>query len=104
MELIIASSTTDNAVTVNVTGEVDVANADGLRDKINEAFTDGVTSVLVNLEKCSYIDSTGIGVLVGAATKASELDVKFSVVKPQPNVLRVFTLLGVDKQLNVVEA
>ena len=104
MELIIASSATDNDVTVSVTGEVDVANADGLRDKIDGAFEDGATSVVVDLEKCSYIDSTGIGVLVGAATKASELDVEFSVVKPQANVLRVFTLLGVDEQLNVVEA
>ena len=49
----------------------------------------------------AYIDSTGIGVLVGAAHRAQESGSVLVVANPQKNVERVFSLLGVDKDLNV---
>lgn len=104
MELTIASSVENDVVTLKVAGEVDVANADVLRDKIDEAMASGIKQLNCDMSQLSYIDSTGIGVLVGAATRAEEKSVQFKVCYPQPNVLRVLTLLGVDKQLQVVEA
>ena len=51
----------------------------------------------------SYIDSTGIGVLVGIAHRAQEIQAVFVVAHPQKNVARVFDLLGVTEDLNVRE-
>ncbi|MEE1273809.1 MAG: STAS domain-containing protein [Olegusella sp.] len=47
------------------------------------------------------MDSTGIGVLVGAAHEASDAGVAFAVVNPQRNVARVLTLLDVADKLGV---
>ena len=97
------SVTVDNGV-VRVTGEVDVSNADELRSALAGELGAGAASVSVDLSEVPYIDSTGIGVLVGAAHHAAEKGVSFEVVRPQKNVARVLGLLGVSADLNVREA
>lgn len=97
------SVTVDNGV-VRVTGEVDVSNADELRSALSGELEAGAASVSVDLSEVPYIDSTGIGVLVGAAHHAAEKGVSFEVVRPQKNVARVLGLLGVSADLNVREA
>ena len=51
-----------------------------------------------------YIDSTGIGVLVGAAHRVAEAGGMLVVARPQRNVARVLGLLGVQADLNIREA
>lgn len=91
----------DETMRLAVVGEVDVSCADDLRDALDQCLDEGPASLEVDLSETSYIDSTGIGVLVGAAVRASEANTSFSVVSPQRNVARVLTLLGVDEKLGV---
>lgn len=86
---------------VLVDGEVDVSNADQLRTVLDGRVEDAPTELVVDLSKVPYIDSTGIGVLVGAAHRAAEKNVRFEVANPQRNVERVLGLLGVSNDLNV---
>lgn len=86
---------------VLVDGEVDVSNADQLRTVLDGRIEDAPTELVVDLSKVPYIDSTGIGVLVGAAHRAAEKNVRFEVANPQRNVERVLGLLGVSNDLNV---
>ena len=97
------SITVDNTV-VSVEGEVDVSNADELRSALDRQLESNVSELSVDLSQVPYIDSTGIGVLVGTAHRAGERDVRFEVVRPQRNVARVLGLLGVSADLNVREA
>lgn len=101
MSLSISSQTLNNKVTVDVVGEVDVSNADELRAALNAAAQAGCDSVEVDVEQVSYIDSTGIGVLVGAAHRFSDAGVAFGVLHPQRNVERVLSMLGVSEELGV---
>ncbi|MBR2834880.1 MAG: STAS domain-containing protein [Coriobacteriales bacterium] len=97
MELDVTVTLDPQETFVYVTGEVDVSNADVLRNGIDDAFgVPQVRSVGVDLSEVPYIDSTGIGVLVGAKHKADELGCEFKVIKPQDNVARIMSLLGVD--------
>ncbi len=101
MALEISSEITDAKVIIHIEGEVDVSNASELRDALDTALADGVKEVEADFAEVAYIDSTGIGVLVGAAHRAQESGSVLVVANPQKNVERVFTLLGVDKDLNV---
>ena len=101
MALEISSEITDATVIIHIEGEVDVSNASELRDALDTALADGVKEVEADFAEVAYIDSTGIGVLVGAAHRAQESGSVLVVANPQKNVERVFTLLGVDKDLNV---
>lgn len=86
---------------VAVAGEVDVSNADQLRAALDERLGADAPEISVDLSEVPYIDSTGIGVLVGAAHRCAERGVGFEVVEPQRNVARVLGLLGVSGDLNV---
>lgn len=101
MDLSITSAEKVGKTLVTVVGEVDVSNAGELREAVDSALEAAPAEVSVDLAEVSYIDSTGIGVLVGAATRAQEAGVAFSVAHPQTNVKRVLGLLGVERQLNV---
>ena len=103
MDLSIKTSETDGTSRVAVTGEVDVSNAAKLREAVDGALAAGAERVEVDLGEVSYIDSTGIGVLVGAAHRAEEGGVAFEVANPQRNVRRVLGLLGVERELHVGE-
>ena len=101
MALDLKCTRTDGLTTINVIGEVDVSNTDQLRGALDEAFASDAETVRVDLSSASYIDSTGIGVLVGAAHRAGEVGVTLEVANPQRNVERVLALLGVDDKLGI---
>lgn len=101
MSLTTSITSTGDARRVSVAGEVDVSNAPELREVIDAVIIDGVSSVSVDIADVSYIDSTGIGVLVGAAHRAADAGVAFAVTNPQRNVSRILSMLGMDDELNV---
>ena len=102
MSLTITTDQTDELATIQIEGEVDVSCADDLREELTLALDAAPACVAVDLSSMPYIDSTGIGVLVGFAHRATDEGVAFSLMNPQPNVLRVLSLLGVRDELNVV--
>jgi anti-sigma B factor antagonist len=94
-------NTSVDAACVLVEGEVDVSNADELRNAVDAALALDAPEVTVDLSQVPYIDSTGIGVLVGAAHRAADAGKKLVVASPQKNVARVLGLLGVADDLNI---
>ena len=71
---------------------------------INAKLPETTGELVVDLADVPYIDSTGIGVLVGAAHRAQEQGATLVVAHPQRNVARVLGMLGVEKDLNIREA
>ena len=100
MQLEIESIEEGGTITVSVAGEIDVSNADEMRDAIEAAFEQEPEAIAIDLAEAPYIDSTGIGVLVGAAQRAEESACSFSVENAHRNILRVMSLLGVAEELN----
>lgn len=98
-----ATESGDTSSVVAVTGEVDVSNAARLREALDARLADHVAELVVDLSEVSYIDSTGIGVLVGTAHRAEEQGARFEVARPQKNVARVLGLLGVSEELHLTE-
>ena len=89
---------------VSVSGDVDVSCADELRTKLQDALSDNIKQLIIDIEHMSYIDSTGIGVLVGAAHQATTCGVSTQVVHPQRNVLRILSMLGVCEELGISQS
>lgn len=101
MSLSITTATEADRTVVSAEGEIDVSNASSLRDALDAAIAAGAKEVDCDLAQVPYIDSTGIGVLVGAAHRAKEADGRLVVRHPQRNVGRVLSLLGVTDELNI---
>ena len=101
---ITTTQTEDGRARVTVEGEIDVSCADELRDALDAALATGNTGIEVDLAQVPYIDSTGIGVLVGAAHRALDAGSRLVVVGAQRNVSRIFGLLGIDRELGLSSA
>ena len=103
MALTIDTTTTmDGQARIAVAGEVDVSCAHELRTAIDAALAaEGAGDVEVDLAQVPYIDSTGIGVLVGAVQKAADAGVTLRVSNVQRNVRRVLDMLGIASDLGL---
>ena len=103
MALSITTSEENGGVFVEVEGEIDVSNAAELRSALDEALKSAIYDIEIDFSKVSYIDSTGIGVLVGFSHRANAARIAFRISNTQPSVLRVLRLLGVEDELNARE-
>ena len=95
MSINISTTPTEGGCRVAVAGEGDV---------LDEQLSSGKGSLAIDLAEVPYIDSTGLCGMVGAAHRAKETGRTLSVERPQRNVARVLSLLGVGADLNVTGA
>ena len=82
---------------VEVKGEIDVYTAPKLREKLIELVSEGSYNVVVNLEGVDFLDSTGLGVLVGALKRVKAHDGSLSLVCTQDKIIKIFKITGLTK-------
>ena len=97
MELGIDVRRVDSAAVVDVKGEIDVYTAPKLREKLIELVSEGTYRVVVNLEGVDFLDSTGLGVLVGALNRVKAHDGSLALVCTQDKILKIFKITGLTK-------
>ncbi len=97
MELDIRSERENDMCAVSLDGEVDVYTAPRLKEELVSVIDAGCVNVIVDLEKVGFIDSSGLGVLVGALRRARERDGVVRIVCTRDNILKIFRITGLDK-------
>ena len=85
---------------LQVTGEVDVYTAPMLRDQIRELSAKGAVHVIADLGRVDFLDSTGLGALVGGLKRLREADGSLALVISTPRILRIFQITGLAKALS----
>lgn len=89
-------------VVLSVIGEVDLHTGPELRSAVRSAFANPQTKQLrVDLGGVSFLDSTGVSALVAGHGEAKERGVTLVVTNPQPQVLKVLRIVGLDDVLGV---
>ena len=83
-------------VDVQVEGELDLAVADEL-DEVLTAAVGESERVLVGLERCEFIDSSGIAVILRAHTRMEEAGHRLAVYAPAAQVLRILSMTGLTR-------
>ncbi len=86
---------------LSVEGDLDLASAPSLKWALADLQSSGRRHVVVDLSKVSFIDSTALGVLVGAQ-RAMDKGVRLAVACSEENVLRIFELTGLDGMFEIV--
>lgn len=97
MELSLASHDTAGHTVVEVHGEVDVYTAPVLRERLVELVDGGVRSVVVDLGRVDFLDSTGLGVLVGAQKRLRTVGGTLSLVCAKEPLLKIFRITALDQ-------
>jgi anti-sigma B factor antagonist len=91
----------DGATVVGVVGEVDVATAPTLRDRLDTVVTTGDGAVVVDLAGVTFIDSTGLGVLIGARKRCADEGRQLRIVVGEPRILKVFEITGLTELFSI---
>jgi anti-sigma B factor antagonist len=87
-----------------VKGEVDVYTAPRLREKLVELVSHGSQHLIVDLEGVDFLDSTGLGVLVGGLKRLRSHDGDLSLVCSQHRILKVFEITGLTKVFAIYDS
>lgn len=97
----ISEQVRDGSSVVSPQGEVDVATAPALRDHLARVIERDRGPVVVDLAAVTFIDSTGLGVLIGARTLCDDKGRNLRVVVSEPRILKVFEITGLTELFTI---
>ncbi|MEG0270096.1 MAG: anti-sigma factor antagonist [Clostridia bacterium] len=93
-----------DAVTVVIAGELDHFAAPEIRCRLDEIVSDpSVLYLVLDLENLTFMDSSGIGVLLGRLRALQARGGSLSVKNMQPSVEKLFRLTGLNRVIGVEE-
>lgn len=94
----------DGCVVLGVTGEVDLANASELRERLFELVSDGHRRIVVDFTGTDFLDSTGLGALVAGLKRLRAHEGEMRLVCTTARVRKVFEITHIDRVLPLYES
>ena len=88
--------TTAPAATLRLTGELDAAAAPDLRDRIVQLISEGRSRLVFDCSQLHFIDSTGLGVLIGARARALAANGSVELLGVSAALRRLLVVTGID--------
>ena len=105
MDELTISVTAGSAYTlVTLTGECDLHTGRQLRDVLTSEVSRGSRRMILDLAGLSFMDSTGMQVLLGVRTVLNLCGGTMALVSPQPVVARILELTGADQYIPVYDS
>jgi anti-sigma B factor antagonist len=86
---------------VGLNGDVDASTSRKLRDRLVGLIADGVRDLVLNLTGTTYLDATGVDVLVRAYKLLSAHEGAFSIVCPHEHLIKLFEAASLSRDLRV---
>lgn len=100
-ELDVTVRKVDGTAVVAVAGEIDVYTSPLLQERLVEVLRDGSPSIVLDLSAVTFLDSTGLGVLITGLKRCRSADGDLVLVTAQPNVLKVLEITGLNDVFKV---
>lgn len=104
MDLTLESREEGDRTVVAVGGEIDVYTAPKLREQLVDLVNDGRYHLVVDMEAVEFLDSTGLGVLVGGLKRVRAHDGSLRLVCTQERILKIFRITGLTKVFPIHES
>ncbi|BEP27676.1 STAS domain-containing protein [Helicovermis profundi] len=82
---------------IDLEGDVDINTSNKLKEEINSLLDEREANVELNFKELSYIDSTGLGVLISILKRVKKNENKIVVKNSKKNVFKLFKITGLDK-------
>lgn len=101
MDLRLDVSERDGWSVLQVGGEIDVATAPRLREQLIKLVNDQRFMIVVDLGAVDFIDSTGLGVLIGALKRVRTHDGALVLVCTEPRIVKVFEITGLNQVFQI---
>lgn len=92
---------TGRTAVIRLCAEIDLTVADELREALLSVLNQGVLALIADMTATTFCDSAGITALIRAARRAAANGAVMRVAGVAPSVLRVFTLVGIDRMIDI---
>ena len=103
MDLKLGHYDKDGIEVIDVQGEIDMYTAPRLRELLIDLVSKGSYQLVVNLDKVGFLDSAGLGVLVGGLRRVRAHDGSLDLVCTQQRILRIFRITGLTEVFGIYE-
>jgi len=87
---------------VAVRGEIDLFTAPELKQKLTDAIEGGKSRIVVDLSDTSFLDSTALGVLIGAVKRLRSREGALVIVNTDQNIAKTFEITGLDQIFTIL--
>jgi len=93
----------ENTMTVILNGDIDHHSSKKVRAKIDsEMFIVRPKNIIMDLSKVEFMDSSGLGLILGRYTKAGEIGCDFKLTNPNEKVKKILDLAGVERIIGMI--
>ncbi len=99
----LSTEETDAGPVLHVRGEVDVYTSPSLRDELYRIIDDGAERVALDLRAMDFIDSSGLGVLVGALKRVRQRSGALELRGVQPATRKILDITGLTQVLTITD-
>jgi anti-sigma B factor antagonist len=101
MELSLATRSVSGHVVLEIGGEIDVYTAPKLRERLVELVAAGEKNIVADLARVDFLDSTGLGVLVGVHRRLRANAGHLGLVCAHERLLKIFRITGLDTVFDI---
>lgn len=92
------------SLTVYLEGDIDHHSAATIRSRIDtKLFLTRPRELVLDLSRVNFMDSAGLGLILGRYTKAAELGVGFRLVHPNVQVQKILDLAGMERLIPITQ-
>jgi len=103
-EFEIAERTDATPPVIAVSGEIDVATAPQLRECLQRVIARGESTIVLDLLGVTFLDSTALGVLVGALKRCREAGGDLHLVVADPRIMKIFEITGLTSVFTIADS
>jgi anti-sigma B factor antagonist len=86
-----------NVPVVDLAGDLDTYTCSRLREAILDLIENGESRIVIGMSKVNYIDSSGLGTLVGGLRRVGELNGGLAISGASEQIKKVFSITGLNK-------
>lgn len=91
----------EGVAVIALSGEADVYTSPRIKQEMVDLLNNGTSKLVVDLSGVEYLDSTGLGVLIGGLKRARERDGDLKVICDNMRILRIFEITGLTKIFDI---
>lgn len=106
MDLLFDVKPEENYILLKVHGEIDLYNAKQLKDQVADASDDidGPVNLILDLQDVKYIDSTGLGILIGIKRRCAEKEHHLVLLLDSQRIMNLFKITGLNNIFPIAES
>lgn len=91
----------NNQIVVIPEGDLDIYTSNNFKDKIINSYERNKGNIYIDAKKLEYVDSTGLGALIGILKRVKETDNQIIITNLKTNIRKLFDITELDKLFTI---